>query len=79
MSAGDHQAAVRALAWSPHHSGLLASGAGTADRRIRFWNALSLQPLHAIDTGSQVTMSFAQRRHHTHVLCRCATSLGVLW
>lgn len=28
----EHLAAVKAIAWSPHHHGLLASGGGTADR-----------------------------------------------
>ena len=32
----------------------MASGGGTADRCIRFWNALSPKPLHVIDTGSQI-------------------------
>ena len=32
----EHLAAVKAIAWSPHHHGLLASGGGTADRYIRF-------------------------------------------
>mmetsp|Transcript_19405 Transcript_19405/g.23894 ORF Transcript_19405/g.23894 Transcript_19405/m.23894 type:complete len:781 (+) Transcript_19405:601-2943(+) len=50
----EHTAAVKAIAWSPHQHGLLASGGGTADRCIRFWNALSGTPLNAIDTGSQV-------------------------
>jgi WD40 repeat protein len=50
----DHSAAVKAVAWSPHQHGLLASGGGTADRHIRFWNALTAQSLHKIDTGSQV-------------------------
>jgi cell division cycle 20-like protein 1 (cofactor of APC complex) len=36
-----HTAAVKALAWSPHQHGLLASGGGTADRTIRFWNTLN--------------------------------------
>lgn len=31
----EHQAAVKALAWSPHRRGLLATGAGAADRHIR--------------------------------------------
>lgn len=34
--------------------GLLASGGGTADRCIRFWNTKTLQPLSHVDTGSQV-------------------------
>mmetsp|Transcript_16289 Transcript_16289/g.19421 ORF Transcript_16289/g.19421 Transcript_16289/m.19421 type:complete len:575 (-) Transcript_16289:1211-2935(-) len=50
----DHTAAVKAIAWSPHQHGLLASGGGTADRCIRFWNTLTATPLNCIDTGSQV-------------------------
>ncbi|TRY76114.1 hypothetical protein DNTS_010236 [Danionella cerebrum] len=50
----EHLAAVKAIAWSPHQHGLLASGGGTADRCIRFWNTLTAQPLQCIDTGSQV-------------------------
>jgi cell division cycle protein 20 (cofactor of APC complex) len=50
----EHQAAVKALAWSPHERNLLASGGGTADRSIKFWNAQSGALLNSIDTGSQV-------------------------
>lgn len=50
----DHKAAVKAIAWSPHQSGLLASGGGTADRCIRFRNTLTDTVLNTIDTGSQV-------------------------
>jgi len=63
----DHTAAVKAIAWSPHCHGLLASGGGTADRKIRFWNTLTFhpqgdplstrqgpRPLQVIETGSQV-------------------------
>jgi cell division cycle protein 20 (cofactor of APC complex) len=50
----DHQAAVKALAWSPHERHLLASGGGTADRCIKFWNASSGSLLNSIDTGAQV-------------------------
>jgi len=50
----EHLAAVKAIAWSPHHHGLLASGGGTADRYIRFWNTLTGQPMQSVDTGSQV-------------------------
>ena len=49
-----HQAAVKALAWSPHQHGLLVSGGGTADRCIKFWNTLNGRELRSIDTGSQV-------------------------
>ncbi|XP_074279518.1 protein FIZZY-RELATED 3 [Silene latifolia] len=50
----EHTAAVKAIAWSPHQSGLLASGGGTADRCIRFWNTTNGNQLNHIDTGSQV-------------------------
>lgn len=50
----DFAAAVKAIAWSPHQRGLLAAGGGTADKRIRFWNANTGTHLQDIDTGSQV-------------------------
>ena len=50
----DHTAAVKAIAWSPHQRNLLASGGGTADRRIKFWNTATGQMIQEIDTGSQV-------------------------
>ena len=50
----DHQAAVKALAWSPHERNLLASGGGTADRTIKFWNSQTGSLLNSIDTDSQV-------------------------
>jgi len=50
-----HKAAVKGLTWSPHQRGLLASGGGTADQCIRFWNTITGQELNnSIDTGSQV-------------------------
>ncbi|XBH96563.1 protein FIZZY-RELATED 2-like [Triticum urartu] len=50
----EHTAAVKAIAWSPHLHGLLASGGGTADRCIRFWNTTTNTHLSSMDTGSQV-------------------------
>lgn len=50
----DHQAAVKALAWCPHERNLLATGGGTADRCIKFWNASTGALLSSVDTGSQV-------------------------
>ena len=50
-----HAAAVKALAWCPFQSNLLASGGGTADRCIKFWNTHTGALLNSIDTGSQVT------------------------
>lgn len=54
MVSNNHVAAVKALAWSPHQYNLLASGGGTADKTIRFWNTSTCSQLSAIDTGSQV-------------------------
>lgn len=51
---GQHRAAVKAIAWSPHQSGLLASGGGTADMHIRFFNTITGNLLSEVDTGSQV-------------------------
>jgi cell division cycle protein 20 (cofactor of APC complex) len=50
----DHQAAVKALAWCPFQSNLLASGGGTADRCIKFWNTHTGACVNSIDTESQV-------------------------
>lgn len=50
----EHQAAVKALAWCPWQSSVLASGGGTADRQIRFWNCNTGACLNSIDTKSQV-------------------------
>ena len=50
----EHTAAVKAIAWSPHQRGLLASGGGTADRKIRFWNTTNGSMVQEVDTGSQV-------------------------
>ncbi|XP_014206813.1 cell division cycle protein 20 homolog [Copidosoma floridanum] len=49
-----HQAAVKALAWCPWQNHVLASGGGTADRTIRFWNCNTGACLNTIDTKSQV-------------------------
>ena len=71
----EHTAAVKALAWDPHVSGVLATGGGTQDKHIRFWNVLNGSMLNELDTGSQVRMTFTFRfidgvliRH-----CRSAT------
>ncbi|GAA5988052.1 hypothetical protein JCM10908_002044 [Rhodotorula pacifica] len=50
----DHVAAVKAIAWNPHQHGVLASGGGTADQKLRFWNTLTGNLLQEVDTGSQV-------------------------
>ncbi|KMT15605.1 hypothetical protein BVRB_3g059510 [Beta vulgaris subsp. vulgaris] len=51
----DHRAAVKALAWCPFQSNMLASGGGMSDRCIKFWNIHTGACLNSVDTGSQVS------------------------
>ncbi|KAL6581621.1 hypothetical protein OROMI_007544 [Orobanche minor] len=50
----DHTAAVKALAWCPFQGNLLASGGGSGDRCIKFWNTHTGACFNSVDTGSQV-------------------------
>ncbi|ORY45251.1 WD40 repeat-like protein [Rhizoclosmatium globosum] len=52
----EHTAAVKAIAWSPYKAGLLASGGGTADQKIRFWNT-SASPREATGGGTADSLS----------------------
>ena len=54
FSLTSHQAAVKALAWCPWQSNVLASGGGTADRTIKIWNTSNGNMLSSTDTRSQV-------------------------
>lgn len=49
-----HQAAVKALAWCPWKSHLLATGGGTADKSVKFWDSLTGECLKSYQTESQV-------------------------
>jgi cell division cycle 20-like protein 1 (cofactor of APC complex) len=49
-----HEAAVKALAWCPWQKGLLASGAGSKDKTIKFWNIDTGSLINSVDSGSQV-------------------------
>ncbi|KAH7099859.1 WD40 repeat-like protein [Auriculariales sp. MPI-PUGE-AT-0066] len=52
----EHTAAVKALAWNPHMMHCLATGGGTQDKFIRFWNTATGDTASErhLDTGSQV-------------------------
>ncbi|XP_027913765.1 cell division cycle 20.1, cofactor of APC complex-like [Vigna unguiculata] len=50
----DHTSAVKALAWCPFQGNLLATGGGSGDRCIKFWNTHTGACLNSVDTGSQV-------------------------
>lgn len=57
----EHKAAVKALAWSPHQYNILASGGGTNDKTIKFWNTRTMTCTKNIEVGSQVcNMAFSQ-------------------
>ncbi len=51
----EHTAAVKAIAWSPHALGILGSGGGTQDKKLRFWNTGTGLKISELDTGSQVS------------------------
>lgn len=51
----DHCASVKAIAWCPWQSNLLASGGGLGDGTIMFWNTDSRIRLDFVETGSQVS------------------------
>ncbi|KFD45255.1 hypothetical protein M514_13868 [Trichuris suis] len=55
LSLSDHQAAVKAIAWSPSESNILATGGGSDDRKIKIWNIGKGICLRSKDTGAQVT------------------------
>lgn len=48
------KAAVKALAWCPWQRGLLATGSGTADRRVRLYSATAGAMVASHDAGAQV-------------------------
>ncbi|KAM7207709.1 WD repeat-containing protein slp1 [Naviculisporaceae sp. PSN 640] len=51
----NHKSAVKALAWCPWNMNLLATGGGSYDRNIHFWNTTSGARVNSIDTGAPVT------------------------
>lgn len=49
-----HKAAVKAIGWCPWKPKLLATGGGSSDRRLNFWNTNDGSLVQSIETGSQV-------------------------
>ena len=49
-----HQAAVKAISWCPWQPKTLASGGGTNDREIRFWNTATGACINSVDTGKNI-------------------------
>lgn len=75
-----HKSAIKALDWSPHRYGLLASGGGTQDRSIKFWNISNLSLVESIETNSQVCNlkfdPFSNKIITTHGF---SENLSVIW
>ena len=63
----NHKAAVKALSWCPWQLNLLATGGGSSDRHIHFWNTTSGARTNSIDTGSQVT-SLRWSNHYREIV-----------
>lgn len=51
----NHRAAVKAIAWCPYQSSLLATGGGTSDKTIHFWNTSTGHRVNLIETESQIS------------------------
>lgn len=62
-----HRAAVKALSWCPWQLNLLATGGGSYDRHIHFWNTTTGARTNSIDTGSQVT-SLRWSNHYREIV-----------
>jgi WD40 repeat protein len=52
LAIAEHKAAVKALAWSPWKSNVLASGAGSNDKCIKIWNTVNGENMASVETGS---------------------------
>lgn len=50
-----HNAAVKALAWCPNQLSLLATGGGSACKKIHFWNSNTGIRINSIDCESQIS------------------------
>lgn len=63
----NHRAAVKAVSWCPWQANLLATGGGSYDRHIHFWNTTTGARTNSIDTGSQVT-SLRWSNHYREIV-----------
>jgi cell division cycle protein 20 (cofactor of APC complex) len=63
----NHRAAVKALSWCPWQPNLLATGGGSYDRHIHFWNSTTGARVNSIDTESQVT-SLRWSQHYREIV-----------
>ncbi|KAI8564424.1 hypothetical protein RHMOL_Rhmol03G0180600 [Rhododendron molle] len=71
----DHCGAVKALAWCPYDSDVLASGGGTKDGCIKLWNVQRGLCINSIGTNAQASLhnplpvcGLEWNRHHKEIL-----------
>lgn len=62
-----HEAAVKALSFSPWQRGVLASGGGKKDHSIKYWNTDNGGLINSYDTGSQVC-SLIWNKHEKEII-----------
>ncbi|RXI08660.1 hypothetical protein DVH24_022804 [Malus domestica] len=87
----EHCAAVKALAWCPYQSEVLASGGGTEDGCIKLWNTKKGTCIKTIETNAQasyriqspfcelfVVCGLEWNRHHKEILSAHGYSRGEL-
>lgn len=63
-----HDAAVKALAWSPFQTGVLAAGGGSECRRIDVCNVRVKERVVSCDAGSQVSGIYWDRRNRHSIV-----------
>ncbi|KAH7854218.1 hypothetical protein Vadar_011454 [Vaccinium darrowii] len=73
----DHQGAVKALAWCPYESHVLASGGGTTDGCIKIWNVRKGMCISSTGTKAQIC-GLEWNRHHKEILSGHGFSTDVL-
>ncbi|KAI8923059.1 WD40-repeat-containing domain protein [Entophlyctis helioformis] len=63
ITKSDHMAAVKAIAWCPWQLNLLATGGGSSDQTVHFWNTTTSGKVSSVHTGSQVTSIIWSRQY----------------
>jgi cell division cycle protein 20 (cofactor of APC complex) len=65
----EHSAAVKALAWSPWQSNILATGGGTADAHIKIWNIYNGSVVKSLNAKSQISGLLWSKHYKELISC----------